>query len=345
MVSKPSAGPSPCQVNVRALSWAALHNAPPRTRPRRQAPPRLDTVGREAIDCRTVKEDRTRSAGRYEARTPYISLVGKIVGIIEALRDAPDGLSLHALAVRTGYVKSSVHRILLSLRRHGYVQQDEPGAPYRLGLKFVAIGRAVNGSITLLDEARPHLRKLVATFHESVYLAVLRDERGVFVDVQETSRDLRLVGPLGAEVHYHATAAGKALAAFLPPERRAALLAALPLPQLTPRTITSRAKVEYEWARVRRLGMASNHEETIIGAVFLAAPVFDVDRQVCAAISLGIPKARFSAALGREMAATLKDTCVRLSETLAAAGYLHALGRTAKPGGTMEPAAHTTKAG
>jgi IclR family transcriptional regulator, KDG regulon repressor len=265
-------------------------------------------------------------------RTHYIALVGRVVRVIETLRDAPEGLHLQTLAAQTGYVKSSVHRILLSLKQHGYVQQNEPCAPYRLGHKFLAIGRAVNRNVSLVQAARPQLRELQASFDETAYLAVLRGGRGIFIDVQETTKDLRLVGPLGAEVHFHATAAGKAIAAFLPPARRTALLKRLPLNRLTPRTITSRAALETEWARVRRTGVAVNHEETIVGAVFFAAPVFDADAQVCGAISVGIPKARFSSQLGKAIAAALKASGHRLSETLASGGYVHSAGEAATDG-------------
>lgn len=259
-------------------------------------------------------------------RTPYIALIGKVVQIVEALRDAPDGLSLQALARHTGQIKSSIHRILSSLARHGYVQQDTPGGVYRLGLKFMAVGRAVNGNVSLVSAARPHLRELLSAFDETSYLAILRGDSGIFIDVQETSSDLRLVGPLGAEVHFHATAAGKAMAAVLPAERRAALLARMSLPRLTARTITSRAVVEREWAKVRQTGVAVNREETILGAIFLASPVFDAERQVCGALSVGIPKARHSKKIERAVAAALKDTSARLSDTLASAGYVHSPG-------------------
>jgi DNA-binding IclR family transcriptional regulator len=52
----------------------------------------------------------------------------------------------------------------------------------------------------------------VERYDESAYFAVLRWDRGIFVDMQESHRDFRLIGPLGAEVHFHATAAGKACA-------------------------------------------------------------------------------------------------------------------------------------
>jgi IclR family transcriptional regulator, KDG regulon repressor len=258
-----------------------------------------------------------------QTRDPYIALVGKIVGVVEVLRDNPDGLALQMLADRTGYVKSSVHRILQSLRHHGYVQQNEIGGRYRLGLKFLAMSRAVNGGLSFVQLAQPYIGELHAAFQETVYLAVLRGDRGVFVEVQETSRDLRVVGPLGAEVHFHATAAGKSMAAVLPADARDALLAALPLPKLTPRTITSRSRVNEEWARVRRAGVAINREETITGAIFLAAPLFDARRDICGAVSVGVPKARFSAALGRAITVALKSNSARLSETLALAGYVH----------------------
>jgi DNA-binding IclR family transcriptional regulator len=103
----------------------------------------------------------------------------------------------------------------------------------------------------------------------------------------------------------------------------------MPLPRLTARTVTSRALVEREWARVRRTGVAINREETILGAIFLASPVFDASRQVCGAISVGIPKARHSTRIERAVAASLKDTSARLSDTLASAGYVHSPGATA----------------
>jgi IclR family pca regulon transcriptional regulator len=69
----------------------------------------------------------------------YIALVGKVVRVVEALRDEPDGLSLQDLALRTGFVKSSLHRMLQSLRIHGYIEQDVTGGKYRLGARLLVL--------------------------------------------------------------------------------------------------------------------------------------------------------------------------------------------------------------
>lgn len=265
-----------------------------------------------------------RSAVQNRARRGHqIELVDKLVKLLETLRDAPAGLSLQELQARTGYVKSSIHRTLNSLKHHGYVAQAGPGAPYRLGTQFLLLARGMSEGIQLLPYARPYMHELVDGFNESAYLAILRGGRGIFVEVIETRRDLRLVGPLGAEVFYHATAAGKAIAAGLPGPERAALLARLELRRLTDNTLTTRGQVEREWADVARRGFAANDEETIVGAIFLAAPVFDAQPAVCGSISVGVPKPRYSAPLGRKIAAALKDSCARLSQALEATGYLH----------------------
>ena len=257
--------------------------------------------------------------GRY-----HIELVDKVVRLLEALRDQPNGLTLQELASRTGYVKSSVHRAMQSLKVRGYVEQPMTGGPYRLGVQCLLLARGLQEGIGLIGLARPYMRELVDAFDESGYLAIVRGGRGIFVEVTETRRrELRLVGPLGAVVHYHATAAGKVIAANLPPIARGALLTRLPLDKLTGRTHVRRADVEAEWESVLRRGYATNDEETIVGAVFLAAPVFDAERAVCGGISLGVPKARYSATLGRRIATQLVESCARLSETLANAGYVH----------------------
>jgi IclR family transcriptional regulator, KDG regulon repressor len=253
----------------------------------------------------------------------YIALVGKIVRVVEALRDEPAGISLQDLAKRTGYVKSSTHRILQSLRRHGYVEQDASGGKYRLGMQFLVLASGFTSRIELVKMGRPYLEELVERFGENAYLAELRGGKGIFLEVREAPGDLRLAEPRLAEVYFHATAAGKAMAAYLSEESREAILRTAKLPTLTNRTRTDPSEVEKEWAEIRGRGYATNDEETVLGAAYLAAPVFDARACVCGSISVGVPKVRFSPALAVDIALYLVEACRRLSEKLGTAGYFH----------------------
>ena len=259
-----------------------------------------------------------------QAPAYHIELVDKVVRLLEELRDEPAGLTLQDLTERTGYIKSSIHRTLGSLKWHGYIEQLIPGGRYRLGIKCLQLARGLNDSVELLPHARPYLQEIVDAFDESAYLAILRSGEGIFAEVCATRRhDLRLVGPLGATVAFHATAAGKIIAAHLPEAARAVLLNRIALTAMTPRTKTRRADVDKDWAAASRRGIAFNQEETIVGAIFLAGPVFDAEPAVCGAVSVGIPKARFTPALGRRIATHLKTACARLSQSLREAGYRH----------------------
>jgi DNA-binding IclR family transcriptional regulator len=258
------------------------------------------------------------------SRDHYIALVGKIVRVAETLRDEPDGLSLQNLALRTGYVKSSAHRILRSLKRHGYIEQDLSGGKYRLGLQFLTLASGFISHIELVNLGRPYLDELVERFDENAYLAELRGGKGIFIDVREAHLDPKPGGiPRLAEVHSHATAAGKAMAAYLPEDSRMAILRAAKFPALTERTRTAPSEVEKDWVEIRERGYAINDEETVVGAAFLAGPVFDSGFRVCGSISVRVPKVRFSPAFAEGIALYLVDACRRLSEKLGETGYVH----------------------
>jgi DNA-binding IclR family transcriptional regulator len=124
-------------------------------------------------------------------------------------------------------------------------------------------------------------------------------------------------------VHFHATAAGKVIAAFLPGKLQSTLLLEMNLERLTSKTITSRSLLEKEWESIFQRGYAINNEESFIGGVFLAAPIFDARHMVCGSISIGIPKSRYSAKLEKKMAPHLRQSCERLSKTLEATGFVN----------------------
>ncbi len=256
----------------------------------------------------------------------YIELVGKVVRVADTLQNEPTGLSLKELSRRTGYAKSSLHRILHSLRRHGYIEQDSTGGTYRLGLQFLIVASGLTSRIGLVKMARPCLHELVDRFRETAFLAVMRGDRAVFVDSEEAPGELRLTSSLGEEVRFHATAAGKAMAAFFGENERAAILCSNHHDAPTAHTKTRPSDIARDWERVRRRGYAINNEETILGAVYLAAPLFDSRERVCASISVGLPKVRYSPQISKRIAAHLVDSCRRLSQELLATGYVHLTG-------------------
>src|ERR1051325_3715389 len=92
---------------------------------------------------------------RMPARN-HIDLVVKVMNVLEALQPSESGVSLKDVTAKVGLVKSSVFRILYTLREHGYVEQTGDGN-YRLTLKILGLVRRPAARPTLINIARPHL--------------------------------------------------------------------------------------------------------------------------------------------------------------------------------------------
>jgi IclR family transcriptional regulator, KDG regulon repressor len=138
----------------------------------------------------------------------------------------------------------------------------------------------------------------------------------VYVDRLESSQTLRLFTETGRRVPLHCTSSGKVLLAHLDDDQLAGLLAGMPMPALTPHTITDLEAMRAELARVRRRGWAEAVNEREIGVASVAAAIRDVDQNVVAAISIGAPTIRLGPSRRRELAAVVVEAAEAVSRRL-----------------------------
>src|SRR6185503_377813 len=66
-----------------------------------------------------------------------IQVLDRTFAILNALSKAESPLPLRRLSEETGLHKSTAHRLLLILERHGYVERTPSRGEYRLGLKLL----------------------------------------------------------------------------------------------------------------------------------------------------------------------------------------------------------------
>lgn len=251
----------------------------------------------------------------------YIELIEKTLRVIEFLAHPGGARPLKEIAAATGLVKSSAFRILYTLRQLGYVEKDGEGS-YRLSLKVVGWSRAAAGQVSLIRLARPYLERLRDELGESVWLAERRGLRVYLVDAAESDHPLRLSLRLGDASPLHASAVGKAVAAFLRPEELEKALNHKPLTPFTAKTITERGALLEHFAEVRRRGYAVNDEETIEGAVLFGAPILDAAGQPFAAISVGCLAAHCTHERRETYASRVRDCAAKLSTVFAGLGFV-----------------------
>lgn len=252
----------------------------------------------------------------------HIELIVKTLAVLECLAASEQSKALKEIAAEVGLVKSSVFRILFTLREQGYVEQSD-GGNYRLTLKSGRLARKNTERLRLADIARPYLIKLRDDLDESVALAERRPHAVVLIDVQETSHPLRLSFQIGDDCPIHATALGKAVAAFLPTAEFQTLWKGEALPQYTARTNTKATSLRTELAKIRTQGYSFNNEETVTGAFLVGAPIFDANGTVCGAISVNSPTVRCTTRRKQLMISDVVKTAKQISQDLSDVGLIH----------------------
>jgi DNA-binding IclR family transcriptional regulator len=190
-------------------------------------------------------------------------------------------LRLAEIAARLGVAPSTAHRLLGSLRYHGFVIQEGRAGRYGPGPALLELAMAATASIDIRRVARPVLERLRDSVQETVSLLVLEGTNVLFIDSIEGPQSVRVGSRLGMVFPAHRTSAGKALLAALPPAGVA-------------RVIPPDSPLWQELGEVRRAGYGTNFEEREIGVSALAACVRDPAGAPLAAVAIAAPASRLS---------------------------------------------------
>jgi len=237
--------------------------------------------------------------------------VEKALCVLFHLHAHPTPQGVTEIARALALPKSSAHRLVVSLVRHGLVEQDEAGR-YRPGVALIALGLGVLEREPVVAAARPVLEEESRAIGETIFLCALRGGRIVVLDKAEGTGFLRAAPRIGESVPVHATAIGRLHLAFAPD--RAALPAGA-LERFTPHTQTHPAALREAVERARRQGWDENREEWIPGLHVVAAPV-RVKEHLEATLAVAAPAANVSPAdvtrLARRVVAAAERVSARL---------------------------------
>src|SRR4051794_13938910 len=143
-----------------------------------------------------------------------VGAVENALRLLQLYRDR-EVLGVSETARLLGIGRSTAHRLLTTLRAHGFVVQDGSRA-YGVGPALRELGIGVIEPGVVPTRCRPYMQALCDELGETVNLVALRGTEAVFLDSVETRRPLRVAGREGVVLPAHAVSAGKALLATLP---------------------------------------------------------------------------------------------------------------------------------
>lgn len=236
------------------------------------------------------------------------------LAILDACSSHSAGLGVNEIARKLALHKSTVSRLGATLQQAGYLERDEQTGKLRIGARVYQLAGSASTSFDPRLVARPILRSLVAACGETAHMAVREGQDVVAIEVADGSRELRLQSRVGHRRPVHASALGKAILAWLPPDELKAMLDSRALVPLTPNSITTLADLLVDLAQVRERGYSVDREEIEEGLRCIGAPVRDQSGRVVAAISVSGPRYRF----GEEAMPKLAELVMRSAEQISA---------------------------
>lgn len=252
--------------------------------------------------------------GQYYSKT-----VGRALDVLDCFSDSQTALSLVEISQISGFPKSSLYRILLTLEGRGYICRNADGS-YSPALKLL-FGKLYERAEKIRQLVRPFLKELNNRFNETVSLAFLFEDKIQVIDTMETFQEIRVTNTIGRILPPHCSSLGKAITAFQDKDVIDRIFQVYGLYPRTERTIVDRLALLAEFEQIRQQGYALDREESIVGGCCFGAPLYDERQHVVASISISVPVIRITPEREAEMIQAIVDTSRQASAAIQSAAH------------------------
>jgi DNA-binding IclR family transcriptional regulator len=219
------------------------------------------------------------------------SVLGKVRLMLDAFTAESDELTLADLVRRSGVPKATVHRLAQELMVWGLLERS--GTRYRLGLRLWEMGQLVPRQRILREAALPYMEDLLMATQETVHFAIHDGLDVLYIEKIICHRGLNKNSRVAGRLPLYCTATGKAILAFSP-ESLLTQVIAQGLRPVTRHTTVSSAVLRKQIESVRRERVAYEHEETRLGYMSMAVPVFGSSSVLVGALSVTGPTTRMN---------------------------------------------------
>lgn len=249
----------------------------------------------------------TRAPGREAVKS-----ASRTIDILEVLAEKQGRLTLSELQRVLDVPKSSLYQLLQTLVARGWVETDERGTAYTIGLRALRVGGALLERDPVVQAVGPLLARVGKQLDETIHLGRLESADIVYLASRESEHHLRVSSRIGRRLPAHATALGKSLLAARPWNEVDALLPA-ELTAVTSKTVTDRAALQSELDDTRVRGWAIEREQTTLGLTCFAVAV-PTHHPPINSLSCPIPLSRWTEEHQSEVVHALSACAIELAQ-------------------------------
>lgn len=204
------------------------------------------------------------------------STVDRALRVLQVFLAKGNDLGVLEIATTLELDKSVVHRILATLVRRRFLEQDHITRKYRVGLRVWELGRLYVSGVQLEELAMERLTALLSNLsYTAGALGILDGAQIVVLTCVRGAGPFNITLEPGLRLPAALTATGRAMLAYLPGEELDSLAADLLAEQRQHSPVRSVEDLHKELARIRKQGFATNRGEYFPGVGTVAACIRD----------------------------------------------------------------------
>lgn len=221
-----------------------------------------------------------------------VKSLARALRVLECFSVEEPELGITEIARRLDMQKSTIHNIVRTFEKNGYIVQNPKTNKYYLGFKILHLGYIVNHHMGLRDIFLPYMRQIAESAHEVCYFGMLDNQEVLYIEAVYPPSQQQTRNILGERAPLYCTGLGKAMLAHLPQEQIEQVLRG-EMKAYTPFTLCDADVLRNNLEEIRTNGYAVDNMEHEFGVRCVAVPVFGANGQVMAAVSVSGPSPRF----------------------------------------------------
>jgi DNA-binding IclR family transcriptional regulator len=216
-----------------------------------------------------------------------VRAVDRAIAILQCFSPEQPTMSVIEIQKRVGLSRPTLYRLLHTLALRNLIQAEGDPQRFRLAHGVMQLSHVWLKGLEVVAVARSIVEGLRDSTGETAALFRLQEDRGICILECESRHVLSISRGVGDSLKITQGSTGKAMLAFMDPQRQAEFLADMP-------KNAQRARLEEGLKFARRNGYATSRGEIFVGAVAVSAPYFDHRGSVVGSVGLYGPTARIN---------------------------------------------------
>ena len=245
-----------------------------------------------------------------------VSSVQRAINMLNLLQYSEKGLTFTEIMNHENLPKTTVFRIINTLKINDFLRYDEETSRYSLGPQILVLGCVAMGSTNVSKVALPIMEELRDATGETVTLYVRRGTHKLCAQKIESHEEIRMTASVGKASPIYVGASGIVLMSGISPEKLDAFIDRLELVPVTSHTIVDRGELKKRVDFVRENKYCQSKNERQLGAAGIGTPVFNNMGQIVASLNVSGPVERFESGKVSEWIDLLIDAGDKLSREL-----------------------------